>query len=203
MEFVQLEASLERLRTQIPDLPISEVLFGTLPRVEVTRGPGSALYGADAVAGVINIITRTSMANTPQEAGASVSNLETGGVYAITGAEVGGLHLSLYGAYTQSHETNRIVQADAQTVFDDLFHTHDSLAPGPLDDQVKTVNARLELSDDHWRLRATWHNDFDVGDGIGTAEALDPTGRASSQSRARPPQGRPRPLCCNARADLW
>jgi hypothetical protein len=31
MEFVQLEASLERLRTQVPDLPISEVLFGTLP----------------------------------------------------------------------------------------------------------------------------------------------------------------------------
>jgi hypothetical protein len=30
MEFVQLEASLERLRTQIPDLPISEVLLSRL-----------------------------------------------------------------------------------------------------------------------------------------------------------------------------
>jgi outer membrane receptor for ferrienterochelin and colicins len=160
----------------IQDLPLDNV-----ERVEITRGPGSALYGADAVAGIVNIITRTSMGNTPQEVGASVGNLEAGGGYAITSTEVGGFHLSLYGGYTQSHETNRIVQADAQTAFDALFHTHDSLAPGPLDDQVKTVNARVELSNDHWRLRATWHNDFDAGDGIGTAEALDPTGRASSQ----------------------
>ncbi len=161
----------------IQDLPLDNV-----ERVEITRGPGSALYGADAVAGVINIITRTSMANTPREVGASVGNLETGGGYGIYGSHVGDLHLALYGGYTQSHATNRIVQADAQTAFDAAFHTHASLAPGPLDDQVKTVNARVELSDAHWRLRATWHNDFNVGDGIGTAAALDPSGKATSQS---------------------
>jgi outer membrane receptor protein involved in Fe transport len=160
----------------LDDLPLDNV-----ERVEITRGPGSALYGADAVAGVINVITRTSIVNTPKEVAASLGNLGTSSGYAITGTDIGGLHLSLYGGYTQSHETNRIVEADAQTAFDTLFHTHDSLAPGPLDDQVKTVNARVELSDEHWRLRATWHNDFDIGDGIGTAEALDPTGRASSQ----------------------
>ncbi len=31
-----------------------------IARIEVIRGPGSALYGADAFAGVINIITKTS-----------------------------------------------------------------------------------------------------------------------------------------------
>jgi iron complex outermembrane receptor protein len=35
-------------------LPIENVA-----RIEVIRGPGSALYGADAFAGVINIITKT------------------------------------------------------------------------------------------------------------------------------------------------
>jgi iron complex outermembrane receptor protein len=160
---------------------LEELPLDNVERVEITRGPGSALYGADAVAGVINIITRTSMANTPEEVGASVGNLETGSGYAITGTGLGGLHLSVYGGYDQSHETNRMLQADSQTALDTLFHTHDSLAPGPLDDQVKTVNARVDLSDEHWRLRATWHNDFAVGDGVGTAEALDPPGRASSQ----------------------
>jgi len=160
---------------------VQDLNLDNVERVEITRGPGSALYGADAVAGVINIITRTSMPNFARELGASVGNLETGGGYGIFGTEVGGWHASLYGGYSQSHETNRIVQADAQTAFDTVFHTHDSLAPGPLDDQVKTTDARLEVSDEHWRFRATWHNDFDVGDGIGTAEALDPTGRASSQ----------------------
>src|SRR5690606_2065211 len=30
-----------------------------ISRIEVVRGPGSAIYGADAFAGVINIITKT------------------------------------------------------------------------------------------------------------------------------------------------
>ena len=36
----------------LADVPVSMV-----ERIEVVRGPGSALYGADAVGGVINIIT--------------------------------------------------------------------------------------------------------------------------------------------------
>ncbi|MEJ2442990.1 MAG: TonB-dependent receptor plug domain-containing protein, partial [Exilibacterium sp.] len=41
------------------------LMWGGMPvngisRIEVIRGPGSAIYGADAFAGVINIITKTS-----------------------------------------------------------------------------------------------------------------------------------------------
>jgi outer membrane receptor for ferrienterochelin and colicins len=160
----------------IQDLPLDNV-----ERVEITRGPGSALYGADAVAGVVNIITRTSLADPPKEMGARVGNLTTGGGYGIGGANVAGMHLSLYGGYNQSDATNRVLQADAQSAFDTKFHTHASLASGRIDDHVKSADARVELSSDHWRVRATLHNDFDVGDGIGTAEALDPNGRSSSQ----------------------
>jgi len=35
-----------------------ELPIDAIQRVEVIRGPGSALYGADAFAGVINIITK-------------------------------------------------------------------------------------------------------------------------------------------------
>jgi iron complex outermembrane receptor protein len=83
---------------------VQDLNLDNVERVEITRGPGSALYGADAVAGVINIITRTSMPNTAREVGASVGNLETGGGYGIFGTELGGWHASLYGSYTQSHE---------------------------------------------------------------------------------------------------
>jgi len=160
----------------IQDLPLDNV-----ERVEITRGPGSALYGADAVAGVVNIITRTSLADPPKEVGARVGNLTIGGGYGIGGADVGGMRLSVYGGYNQSDATHRVLQADAESAFDTAFHTHASLAPGRIDDQVKSADARVELLNDHWRIRATWHNDFDVGDGIGTAEALDPNGRSSSQ----------------------
>ncbi len=37
---------------------LSEIPAGMIERIEVVRGSGSALYGSDAVAGVINIITR-------------------------------------------------------------------------------------------------------------------------------------------------
>jgi iron complex outermembrane receptor protein len=42
----------------------SDLIWGGMPindiaRIEVIRGPGSAVYGADAFAGVINIITKT------------------------------------------------------------------------------------------------------------------------------------------------
>src|SRR5712692_50882 len=39
--------------------PLLDVSVQDIARVEVIRGPGSALYGANAYAGVVNIITRT------------------------------------------------------------------------------------------------------------------------------------------------
>ena len=40
-------------------LDLSQVPLQNIDRVEVVRGPQSALYGSDAIAGVINIVTRT------------------------------------------------------------------------------------------------------------------------------------------------
>ncbi|MBI3815615.1 MAG: TonB-dependent receptor plug domain-containing protein, partial [Nitrospinae bacterium] len=42
---------------QWPTLPLS---LSDIERIEVMRGPGSAIYGADALVGVINIFTRES-----------------------------------------------------------------------------------------------------------------------------------------------
>src|SRR6266478_8297214 len=39
--------------------PLVDVAIQDIDRIEVIRGPGSALYGANAFAGVVNIITRT------------------------------------------------------------------------------------------------------------------------------------------------
>ncbi len=49
-------SALEFLATPFPvSLPIG---MDEIDRIEITRGPGSALYGANAVTGVVNIITR-------------------------------------------------------------------------------------------------------------------------------------------------
>src|SRR5580658_1704007 len=109
-------------------LSLQDVLLYNVERVEITRGPGSALYGADAVAGIVNLITRTDSANAPREIGAVGGNLDTGGGWGLYRTSVGAADLRLYAAYVNGDYTDRILNADAQTRFDRLFHTHDSLA---------------------------------------------------------------------------
>jgi len=50
-----------------------------IERIEIIRGPGSALYGANAMLGVINIITRTPGTGPVAELGAFAGNGEAGG----------------------------------------------------------------------------------------------------------------------------
>jgi vitamin B12 transporter len=69
------------------------VPLGAIERVEILRGGGSALYGPDAVGGVINIVTRRGANETEIRtrggafgtAGASVSGGAKGGTFAVNG----------------------------------------------------------------------------------------------------------------------
>ncbi len=56
-------------------------------RVEIVRGPGSVLYGSDAVAGVIQIFTRSGLREETSSVGAAVR----GGTYGSTDARVSGV----------------------------------------------------------------------------------------------------------------
>src|SRR5690606_25054979 len=70
------------------------LIWGGMPvksiaRIEIIRGPGSALYGADAFAGVINVITK-SRADIPKgEAGVRIGSFNTRGVWLNEGFDAG------------------------------------------------------------------------------------------------------------------
>ena len=158
-------------------------------RIEVIRGPGSALYGADAFSGVINIITKTATDIDGTKIGARVGSFNSRDAWVLHGGKLGSLDAAFYlGAGTTDGQKN-IIENDAQSAWDTCFttggcppypaipgYTPVSLAPGPIDAERKSIDARADLSYEAWRFRSAYQQ-REVGGGMGVAGSLDPNGR--------------------------
>lgn len=149
-------------------------------RIEVIRGPGSALYGADAFAGVINIITRPAGAMDRAEAGVRVGSFDTWDAWLSHGARLGALsiagHIRLGG--TDGHRKS--VREDLQSQLDGLFAPAPaaSLAPGPLSAGRRGLDANLDLVYGRFQWRLGYRKRDDVGTFAGVGNALDPRGES-------------------------
>jgi len=153
--------------------------LASVQRIEVIRGPGSALYGADAFAGVINIITRSPDDIDGTETGIRVGSFDSDAAWLLQSGHWGGVNAGLSVEYQDSSgDPGRIVNSDAQTIFDHLQGTHASRAPGPLSTGYRRLDTRLELDGDQWTAHVWNWQLRDVGVGPGLAQALDPTGEA-------------------------
>lgn len=156
-------------------MPVADIA-----RIEVVRGPGSALFGADAFAGTINIITKTAEDIQGTEAGVRAGSFDTKDAWVLHGGKWGGLNIAFSLELHSTDGQKEIVDADAQTRLDILFGTHASLAPGPVNTQRDTLDTRLDLAQGDWRLRLGYQARRDVGSGGGISQALDPSGRGDS-----------------------
>ena len=152
-----------------------------IARIEVIRGPGSALYGADAFSGVINIVTKSAADVQGLEVGARAGSFDRNDQYLQWGGEVGGFDAYFYVERHRSDGPDRTISADAQTTLDALFGTSASLAPGPVSLDRDNVEARADISRGHWRLRGGFQEINDGGVGAGISQALDPTGRGDGR----------------------
>lgn len=164
------------------------IIWGGLPlqniaRIEIIRGPGSALYGADAYSGVINIITKSGQDIQGTELGLRAGSFNTTDAWLQHGGKLGALDLAAFLRVGRSDGFRRIVESDAQTGLDAVFGTRASLAPGPVNTAYHAVDGGLELGYGKWRLHAGYKDRRDVGTGAGIAGALDPVGRMGSQRK--------------------
>ncbi|MEW6293330.1 MAG: TonB-dependent receptor [Pseudomonadota bacterium] len=66
-----------------------------IERIEIVRGPGSALFGSDASAGVINVITKTAARLRESEAGLRAGTFDTGAAWLQHGAQWNGFDIAL------------------------------------------------------------------------------------------------------------
>ncbi len=156
------------------NLPVSDIA-----RLEVIRGPGSAVYGADAFAGVINVITKKSQDISGTEIRGEVGSFGTAQTSLLHGGEYGGFDLSFYIDYFKvDGDDSRIIESDAQSVFDSAFGSNASFAPGPMDTREEKLDIRLELEKNFWHFRAWNWRRKDMGLGAGLAQAIDQKGGA-------------------------
>ncbi len=160
--------------------------WGGLPlenvaRIEVIRGPGSALYGADAYSGVINIITKSASDIAGTELGVRTGSYNTHDAWALHGGTLGPFDVSAYLRAGSTDGSKKTIEADAQTGYDKLLGTHASLAPGTITRERDTVDGHLELAWGKSRLRAVYLLRHNMGQGVGAGSALDPVGTARTE----------------------
>ncbi|WP_374562923.1 TonB-dependent receptor plug domain-containing protein [Ideonella sp.] len=156
-----------------------------IARIEVIRGPGSALYGADAYAGVINIHTKTAADIAGTQLGGYGGSFGTAGGWLLHGGRLGAVDMAAYLSFSQTDGARPTVQEDAQTGLDNIFAPFGvppvSLAPGAPNYAHKILAGALDFTVDAWRLRTSYKHATDIGSGTGVAQALDPNGRSSSE----------------------
>jgi iron complex outermembrane receptor protein len=151
-------------------------------RIEIVKGPGSVIYGADAFAGVINLVSEDAGDDTNNNITATVgrydkreSNINYGGrfkalsYYVTLGREQRGV-------------TNRFIPIDAQADLDKAplsqITPDASNAPGVLDDWYETTNLLLKANYQGFAFQSVNYI-FDGGNTLGVSDRLEPTDKES------------------------
>ena len=152
-----------------------------IARVEVIRGPGSAMYGADAYSGVINLVTKEASDIQGTQVGARVGSFQSRSAWAMHGGQWGPWEVAAYLQHAQTDGDNPTIAADAQTQIDKLYGTHASLAPGQIHQGNRMLDSQLSLKWGHAQVRIGHLGRDQIGLGGGTTSSLDPTQKGRTQ----------------------
>lgn len=153
-------------------------------RIEVIRSPGSAIYGADAVGGIINLVSHKP-GEMPTKITGRAGDFDTRQLEWSHRADIGESVLQFaLGAQTGEGDRDRLVLADLQTALDQGYNTSASWAPGPMEDRHEIYSARMMWQYRNLDLRYMNWSNRESGNGAGVAQALDPEGSFRQQSQS-------------------
>lgn len=151
--------------------------INSIARIEIIRGPGSAVFGADALAGVINIITKTKKDINGTELGMRIGSFNTSDAWILHGESYSGFDVGATLEYHNTDGQREIIEQDAQSYYDQLYHTNASYAPGPVNLQRRNLDLHIDIAKEYWQLELGYQGRRNWGTGAGAAQALDPTSR--------------------------
>ena len=153
-------------------LPVSMI-----DRVEIIRGPGSAVYGADAAAGVINVITKTAAGIHHNEVGVRAGSYNSQTAWAQYGGDWNGFDINFTADIFQTDGHSPLIESDA------IKSQSASNSPSEATYGWSSQDWRFSMGKDNWDLLFDYsrHNDLEVGlTGGGT---LEQTTTAAEDSR--------------------
>lgn len=156
---------------------IQKIPIRNVKRIEIIRGPGSAVFGADAFSGVINIITYDNDDIKESKFGIGGGSWNTQSAWLQGTTDVVGWDLGTTLEWEKSDgDDGRRVNSDLQSTFDGLFSTSASNAPSSASTHYKYINSELKLSRDRWKVSLNSYYQDDTGIGTGVIDSLDPMG---------------------------
>lgn len=138
-----------------------------ISRIEVIRGPGSAVYGADAFAGVINIVTKKASEIDGSNFGVRYGSFNTKEAWALHGGNYGGFDVALMAEIKSSDGHSEDVDSDSISL------TGASLTPGSTNNNRENVDLRLDVEKGKFHFRGGLQRRRDGGVGFGVGPALD------------------------------
>ena len=131
------------------DIPVDN-----LERIEIIRGPGSALFGTNAFAGVINLIPYHADSLKGVQGAVAYESFNTQQYHLLGGHQIGDLLISGFVQYRDTDGARLRVEEDLQTADDRLFRTSASRAPGNTDDQRRSFDANGQVTYKGFSLNA-------------------------------------------------
>ncbi|MDE2217675.1 MAG: TonB-dependent receptor [Planctomycetota bacterium] len=124
---------------EFDDFPVESI-----KRIEIIRGPGSAMYGENAFSAVINIITKDAKDIDGARVSSGYGSFETYDENIVFGKRYGKIDVSGMVRYRQTGGFDGIVKRDSQTAIDTAFGTSASLAPGKVYDARQEYDINLK-----------------------------------------------------------
>ena len=159
-----------------------ELPLEAIERIEVIRGPGSALYGADAFAGVVNIITKKGKDIDGTKLGVRAGDGNTQSGFAQHSAEWAGWNIGSSFQYQHTDgDGDRMIYRDLQTVKDNAFGTRASHAPNKYQGGYETLDAHLNLQRKHWDIDFWSFTSLNSQTRAGANSVLDTMGKGDGQ----------------------
>lgn len=124
-----------------------DLVVDNIKRIEIIRGPGSALYGTNAFVGVINIITKEIEDINGYQVSANAGSFKSQGASLLFGKKLGELGINGYAEYKNSDGPKMLIEKDA------LFGAPFSHSPGLSNRWIKQKDFNLALAYKNFDLK--------------------------------------------------